>query len=414
MITLQRFAFVLISLLPAASVCAQETVKVALNIPMSGPFANIGDLLVKHSQFAIDAINARGGVLGGRKFELVALDNKNSPQEALLVMHQIVDRGITFMVQSGGSHVAVPLSEAVAKHNSRNPEQRLLFFDEPGDYDLSGEKCNFWTFTFMVNAPEIKMEAMASDIARHPAIKRVYLINEDATFGHLVKRFAREIIARKRPDIEIVGDDLQPLGKVKDFYPYVAKMKAAKADTVITDLWGSDMARLIRAAAESGLNASFYTYYGFGPGAPTAMGHAAIDTVKVIWRWHPNLPNEKEHALAEEYKRRYGLEYYALPFTNMFEMLASAVDRVGSTDALRVAYALEGMRFQGSLGEVWMRPDDHQLFEPLYLFTFTRLNGRDVKYDMEGTGLGTRTDARFEIADLILPTRCHMQRPPRP
>jgi branched-chain amino acid transport system substrate-binding protein len=266
----------------------------------------------------------------------------------------------------------------------------------------------------MVNAPEIKMEAMVSDIARHPAIKRVYLINPDDTFGHLVKRFAREILARKRPDIEIVGDDLLPLGKVKDFSAYVAKINAANADTVITANWGNDMALLIRAATDSGLKASFYTYYGFGPGAPTAMGPAAIDRVKAIWRWHPNLPNEKEHALAEEYKRRYALEYYAMPVTNIFEMLASAVDHAGSTDVVRVGYALEGMRFQGSLGEVWMRPDDHQLFEALYLFTSTRLNGKDVKYDMEGTGIGTRTDARFEIADLILPTRCHMQRPPRP
>jgi branched-chain amino acid transport system substrate-binding protein len=227
--------------------------------------------LVKHSQFAIDAINARGGVLGGRKIELVALDNKNSPQEALLVMQQIVDRGISFMIQSGGSHIAVPLAEAVDKHNSRNPQQRLVLFDEPGNYDLSQDKCNFWTFMFMVNAPEIKMEAIAADIARHPAIKRVYLINPDDTFGHLVKRFAREILARKRPDIEIVGDDLLPLGKVKDFSPYVAKINSAKADTVITANWGNDMALLVRAATDSGLKASFYTYYGFGPGAPTAL-----------------------------------------------------------------------------------------------------------------------------------------------
>jgi branched-chain amino acid transport system substrate-binding protein len=103
-----------------------------------------------------------------------------------------------------------------------------------------------------------------------------------------------------------------------------------------------------------------------------------------------------------------------MPLTNIFEMLASAIDQAGSTDVVRVAYALEGARFQGSLGEVWMRPDDHQLFEALYLFTSTRVNGRDVKYDMEGTGIGTRTDARFEIADLILPTRCKMQRPPHP
>ena len=413
MTNLARLAFVTMTLLGAAGVRAQDTIKVALNIPLSGPFANIGDLIVKHAQFAVDAINARGGVLGGRKFELVPIDNKNSPQEALLVMRQIVDRRIAFMIQSGGSHVAVPLAEAVEKHNGRDPERRLLFFDEPGDYDLSQDKCSFWTFLFMVNAPEIKMDAIASDVAKHSGIKRVYLINPDDTFGHLVKRFAREILGRKRPDIEIVGDDLLPLGKVKDFSPYVAKIKAANADTIITANWGNDMALLVRAATDSGLAATFYTYYGFGPGAPTAMGQAAIERVKVIWRWHPNLLNEKEHALAEEYKRRYAVEYYALPLTNLFGMLASAIDRLGSTDPLRVAYALEGMRFQGSLGEVWMRPDDHQLFEPLYLFTFTRLNGRDVKYDMEGTGIGTRTDARFEIADLILPTRCEMRRPPR-
>ena len=136
--------------------------------------------------------------------------------------------------------------------------------------------------------------------------------------------------------------------------------------------------------------------------------------VKVIWRWHPNLPFEDERRAADEYKRRYGLEYYSMPLNNLFAMLVSAIEHAGSTDAVRVAYALENVRVQNSMGEAWMRPDDHQLFEPLYISTITRLNGRDVKYDFENTGLGTRTDARIEAADMMLPTRCKMKRPVRP
>ena len=411
--TVFRFLIGIAMVASATLAHAAETVKVALNMPMSGPFANIGDLYEKSSLFAIEAINQRGGVLNGRRFEIVAFDNKNSPQEALLVLKQITDRKIRFMVQGGGSHIAVPLAEAVKKHNEREPGNRLLFLDEPGDQDLTNEKCNFWTFMFMANA-EIKMEALTNYIAKQKHVRRAYLINQDYLFGQQVARYARQMLARKRPDIKIVGDNLHPLGKVKDFSPYVAKIKASNADTVITGNWGADFALLIRAAASSGLDANFYSYYPIGPGAPTAMGPAGADRVKGIWRWHPNLSFETERKSADEYKRRYGLEYYAIPINNLLEMLATAINRAGSTDPLRVAYALENLRILGSMGEVWMRPDDHQLFEPLYIFTVTRVNGRDVRYDMENTGLGTRTDARIEARDMLLPTRCKMRRPPRP
>ena len=72
-------------------------------------------------------------------------------------------------------------------------------------------------------------------------------------------------------------------------------------------------------------------------------------------------------------------------------MFAAAIELAGSTDPLRVAYALEGLRLQGNMGEVWMRPDDHQLLEPLFVVRLTRVNGRDVKYGLEGTQTGTRT-----------------------
>ncbi len=397
----------------AATASAQETIKVALNIPLSGPFANIGELWVNSSQFAIDEINARGGVMG-RKFEIVAFDNKNSPQEALLALKRITDQRIPFMIQGGGSHVAVPLAEATARHNEeRNPDNRLLFLDEPGDQDLTNEKCNFWTFNFMANQ-EVKMEALTNHLARKKDIKRVYLFNQDYLFGQQIRKYAREMLTRKRPDIAIVGDELHPLGRIKDFSPYISKIKASNADTLITGNWGNDMTLLVKAASDSGLDTQFYTYYGLGPGAPTVMGKAAIDRLKTIWRWHWNLPIEKERKAADRYKRRFNLEYYAMPINNIFDMLTVAVERAGSTDAVKVAYALEDLRINTGMGEAWMRPEDHQLFEPLYIVSVVDADGTVVKYDIENTGLGTKTDERIEVKDQLLPTQCKMVRPPKP
>jgi branched-chain amino acid transport system substrate-binding protein len=402
----------LLGALPLAGL-SKEPVPIALSVPLSGPFANFGEVVLRHAQLYLEGVNARGGVLGGRPLELVPFDNKNSPQEGVLQLSQIADRGIRFVSFCCASHIAVPMSEALERHNSREPQRRMLFLASAGDQEITNEKCSFWSFAFQGKA-EMMMAALTGQVARQPGIKRVYLINQDYPWGQQNRRFAREMLARKRPDIEIVGDDLHPLGKVKDFAPHVAKIRAARPDIVITANWGNDLTLLVKAAGESRLQASFYTYFGSLYGAATVMGDAAVDRVVSVWRWHPNLPIETERLASEEYRRRYGGEYYLTGDRLTIEMLAVAIDKARSTDPLRVAYALEDLRLQGSTGEVWMRPDDHQLLEPLFVLILTKVNGRDVKVGIEGTQTGTRTLARIEASDTAVPTRCGMKRPPRP
>ena len=77
----------------------------------------------------------------------------------------------------------------------------------------------------------------------------------------------------------------------------------------------------------------------------------------------------------------------------------------------KVARALEDMRFDGGTGEIWMRPDDHQLMEPLFVSTFTKVGKAGVKHDSDGTGYGWKTDVRIEAKDNIQPTTCRMERP---
>ena len=392
---------------------AAETIKIAYLVPLSGPFANVGETQIRHAQFFLDRINSRGGVLGGRKLEIVPMDNKNSPQEALLLLPQIADRGIRFVSHCCASHVAVALSEAIERHNSRQPDRSMLLLVEVGDWDVTNDKCSFWTFAFYANG-EMMLEALTSVAARQPSLKRAYLINQDYVWGHINRRFTREMLARKRPDIAIVGDDLVPLGRVKDFSPYIAKIRAANVDVVFTGNWGPDLVLLIKAAAEARLGASFYTPAGALWGTATAMGNAAVDKLKAQFRWHPNLDIQEQLAAREEFWRRYGQEYYAMPSENEFEMLAAAIEKSGSTDPRHLAYALEGLRIQGTMGEVLMRADSHQLVEPLYVMTLTSVDGGEVKYGLEGTQVGPRTDARIETSELMLPTTCRMRRPARP
>jgi branched-chain amino acid transport system substrate-binding protein len=186
----------------------------------------------------------------------------------------VADRSIHFVAHCCASHLAVALSEAIERHNARQPDNRMLLLVEVGDWDVVNDKCSFWTFSFYASG-EMMLEALTHVAATQPSIKRVYLVNQDYVWGHINQRFVRGMLGRKRPDIEIVGDDLVPLGKVKDFAPYVAKIKAAKADAVFTGNWGPDLVLLIKAAADAKLAVSFYAPAGLLWGTVTAMGDSA-------------------------------------------------------------------------------------------------------------------------------------------
>ena len=389
---------------------AAETIKIAHIDPMSGPFGLAGESLGRHLDAVAADINAKGGVLGGAQFEIVHFDNKASAQESVLLLKQVTDSGIRYVTQGGGSNVAHALSEAVAKHNSRNPDASVLYLNYAAqDPALTNEKCNFWHFRFDAHV-DMKLDAITTHIAQQKNIKKVYLINQDYAFGQAISRTAREMLARKRPDIEIVGDDLHPMGKVKDFSPYIAKIKASGTETVITGNWGTDFSLLIKASKESRLGVIFYTFNAQNAGAPSSIGAAGGDHIKQVFTWHSNVAENRAEKFANDYHRKYKDDFYYGPSKVALEMLAKAMSEANSVDPLKVAKALEGMKYPGDTGEVWMRAEDHQLMQPIYIATFTKAGGA-VKYEAEGTGFGWKTDSRTEYKDTVMATTCKMERP---
>src|ERR1700754_4139129 len=229
---------------------AQDSIKFGYIDPLSGGGASVGEGGLKTFQFLADEVNAKGGILG-HKVEILPLDNKTNPQESLIQAQKAVDAGIHYITQGNGSSVGAALEDFVTKNNSRNPGKEVLYFNYAAvDPSLTEEKCSYWHFRWDANS-DIKMEALTNYMKTQPSIKKVYLINMDYSFGQSVRTEARKMLAANRPDIEIVGDELHPMLKVTDFSPYVAKIKASGADTVVTGNWGQDFALLLKAAADA-------------------------------------------------------------------------------------------------------------------------------------------------------------------
>jgi branched-chain amino acid transport system substrate-binding protein len=387
---------------------AAAEVKIAFIDPLSGGAASAGILAQKHLTYLIDRLNAAGG-LNGEKVVLISYDNRVDPQESLIALKKALDDGARFVFQGNGSSVALAITEAVLKYNERNPGKEVLFLNYAAvDPVLTNDKCNFWHFRFDADA-DMKMGALTDAIAKQTQIKSVYLINQDYSFGRAVAAAAKKMLAEKRPDIKIVGDELHPLQKVQDFSPYVAKIKASGADTVITGNWSNDMLLLIKAGKDAGLKVNWYTYYGGALGSPSAIGKDGVGTVKQISEYHNNALPELDPDAAAFRKRFTGKDdefgYYRLKTT--FDMIAAAASKAKSNDPVKLAKALEGMKVTTTVGEAEMRADNHQVLQPMFVSTFSD----NVKFDVEKTGLGFKTDVKINAKDTALPTTCKMQRP---
>jgi branched-chain amino acid transport system substrate-binding protein len=397
------------------------TIKLALIEGLSGPFANAGEAVFRNLWWAVERVNQRGGVRlpGGRqKLELVRMDSKGSSDEALTSLRSAVDQHIGYVLQGNSSAVAGALIDALNKHNQREPHKQALLLNysavEPA---LTNERCSFWHFRFDAHA-DMRLAALMSVLQADTAIKKVYLIGQDYSFGQQVLRQARAMIEARRPEIQIVGDELHPMGRVKDFLPYATKIRASGAQAVVTGNWGNDLTLMVKAVRDLGLPLKFYTFYGNALGVPAALGDAGVGSVLAVAEWHPNVGDKASDALVAGFRQRFPDprdDYLHARMQAMVELLVQAMERAHSVQPLAVARALEGLTLDAQhLGQVHqgsMRAADHQFQQPLYVMQMGKLGSPGITHDVEGSGYGFRTVRRFDAAQVALPSTCKMSRP---
>jgi branched-chain amino acid transport system substrate-binding protein len=412
MTSLFRRALAIVSLIAwpcLAQHAHADTIKIGYSEALSGVFAQVGDQGIKSIQYAIDGVNARGGVLG-KQLELVPFDNKGQPSDALITMQKMLDENIPVMMNCGPSNIGSALIAAVDKNNERNPAHRIIYVNcgalAP---ELTNEQCSFWHFRTSAHAgmqAEIMVRALPKDITK------VYLINQDYLFGQSAQRDLKLFLAKLRPDVQVMGEEMIPLGKIKDFSSYISKIKSSGAQVLLTGNWGPDLTLLIKAGMETGLPVDYYTMLGHLAGTPTAIGPGGDGRVHSVLSFHENVPAENNDAArmawVEVFRSRNDFNYIFGDRWVAVELIARAIEKAGSTDPMSLALAMEGITLNDAAGKpAMMRAEDHQVLMTYYGAVFSK----GVKYDSEKTGLGWKTTAIVQAADVGQPTTCKMKRP---
>ncbi|HEY1720369.1 MAG TPA: branched-chain amino acid ABC transporter substrate-binding protein [Magnetospirillaceae bacterium] len=389
---------------------AEDTVKVAYTSPLSGPFAQLGDTQLKEFQYIVDYLNAHGGVLG-RKFELVPFDNKSQVADALITLQRATDQNIPFILQCSGSNIAAALIDGINKHNEYNPESRILYLDCGAvATELTNEKCSFWHFRFDMNSL-MKSEVLVRGLPKD--LTKVYLLNQDFIAGQSMQHDFKAFLAKLRPDIQVVGEELIPFGKVKDFSPYITKVKASGAQALVTGNFGPDLNLLIKAGLDAGIDLKYYTFSAQFAGGPTAIGPRGDGKVVSVMPFNenvaPKIGNADADAFTKGFRDKFHLDFSdAVTFRTSLEYIQAAAKKVGSLDPTKIAFAMEDMQLKDFLGyDTVMRKADHQVLMPYYTSTLTK----GAQYDAENTGLGWVPTATVMAKDVDQPTTCNMKRP---
>lgn len=392
-------------------------IRLALIESMSGPFANTGEAVFRNILWAVERVNARGGVKlpgGARLLQLDRYDSKGQNEEALSALRAAMDDGARIVLQGNSSATAAALVDAIDKNNERDPSRRMIFLNYSAvDPVLTNERCSFWHFRFDAHA-DMRVTALMDVVKDDTSLKRVYLIGQDYSFGQAVLRESRRQLAALRPDVQVVGDELHPMGRVKDFSPYATKIIASGAQAVMTGNWGNDLTLLVKAAREAGFNGSFYTFYGNALGAPAAIGDAGIGRVIAVADWLPNVQTAQSEAFYQSFRARFpkpSEDYVHMRMQLLVESLAQAMERAGSTDTVAVARALEraDVTLAGQRGR--MRAADHQFQQQLVVGMMDKQGAPGVKFDVEGSGYGFRVVKTVAAERAEMPTTCKMQRP---
>ena len=392
-------------------VSAGETVKVGFVEVLSGPFAFTGQSSLKQLREVVAQLNLTA-TPSDPQLEVVPFDGKGSPQESTVALKAAFDQNIRYVTQGGGSGVAFALVDAINKQADRDPNAGMVYLNYSAmDPGLTNEKCSFWHFRFFPSSV-MQIEGLSTHLQTKPDIKKVFLFNQNYTHGQQVAKAARADLAAKRPDIQIVGEDYVPIATVRDFAPYVAKIAASGADTVITSNWGSDLGLLFKAAKDYGLNINFYTLNANNPGIPAQMGSWGVGKVHSLWNWGSNAPVPALEKIAVAYKKKapeddfiYASHWYTM------NMLRAAMRQAKSTEPKKVAFALEGMKYQSPTGEVEMRKADHQMLAPIYMGVWAKQGSPGVKYDADNTGYGFKSEVVWDSYVSAQPTSCQMKRP---
>lgn len=401
------------ALLSAGSVIAvpaqAEPLKIGIIESLSGSQTSTGRLFSTATEYEVGLINAKGG-FNGAPVQVVKYDNAGGSTEAADKFKQAVADGVQIIVQGASSAIAGQITEDVRKHNLRNPGKEVMFINIGAEaMELTGEKCHFYHFRFTTSAP-MRVNALVKSMkAAGDLGTKVYSINQNYSWGKDMQDAIEA--AASTGGYKVVAAVLHDVNKIQDFSPYVAKIKEANPDTVMTGNWSNDLLLLMKATGDSGLKVRFATAFLDQPGNIANAGNTAIGHYLA----NSYVTGAGKLDFSEKYKAAVGHYPVFVEPQAAFAMgtLALALEKVnfkgGPISVTEIAKALETVTYESPVGPISVRKEDHQTIRPVVVSKVVK----NAKYPVDGTELGFEPVSTVAGPDAIYPVQasCKMKRP---
>ena len=257
-----------------ATPASAKGVKILGLWPMSDPYADLGPLLNRGAEIALDEV---GHKINGEKIDYITRDSATKAGIAARRVQGAIDSDhVQYVIGPWSSGVALAVTEVTKKN-------KIAYYFSGGTEDISGKRCNRYAFQWAANA----WTAMDADLKifkkAHPKAKTLYLFVVDYSFGWTLQKYVEELAPKY--GLKVVGVDRQPLG-TRDFSSFITKAEAKNPDAIYMINFGLDAISAVR---------QLYNF-GFTPKKPVVMSWSsgveeldARDPVEVSHHEHRRL-----------------------------------------------------------------------------------------------------------------------------
>lgn len=345
--------------LPARAVGAKTPITFLAAIIESGPFKVTDGQNLAGIQFAVDQLNAKGGI-EGHPIKLDVIDTElNAAVTRRKTIDAILRDHVSVIIGASGSDILRALIDVGQKYHVP-----VIAFAGEAD-ELTGSEF------------EPALVRVASDTSMHaasivyalkrdyPDVKTVFLLNEDYSFGHASEQGFKNALQRLNPAIKVVADVFHPRG-IADFSPYLQRIQASGAEFVLTGDWGADLIHLLNQAHDFGLKPRIGGMFLIDPDILKGVGTAAIGDIGSDV-YEPTIDNVANKAFVASWHAVHAHSDLPWPTASVgksyisTEIAALAIRKAGSTDFAKIVKVLEGLQYDSIAGPLTIRVCDHQV-----------------------------------------------------
>lgn len=387
-----------------------EDLKVAAIYPLSGPIGGIGQLFSPGMKYVIDKYNAAGG-WHGTKLALTEYDDGGSTSGAANRFQEAIGDGVRLFTTGSTSPISAQVLSDVKNWNDRNPNDKAVLLIMGAEAkDFTAKSCYFYAFKMSTN-PDIRVKVLSAALKSTGKLgTRVASFQPKYTLG-----FDMQAAVEKGAAIygyTLVGSLSNDYAKVRDFAPYIERLRAMNADTIFTANSLTDLRLIVQAAAAAQLPGKFATLYLDEPGDIAAAGKAALGDY-VAQLFNAEAKGDASAQFRQDFLKATGVEPVNITNNATVSMLVmtAALDNTPAShfDATAFSKAMESAKADWPMGGLSMRAQDHQLLLPLAVSVVSE----DAKVKVDGTTMGFLPVASFSGEEASVPAEpdCAMARP---